>query len=211
MTSHAQPVERRSTGIDKDEQAGPGDSVSVAKMTMIGTIGGALVTAVATIFVAIGPGDDSGGTTGTEPTTITPTLTEKSRLGSFDQVAINGSRSEVALTGSAEKNVESVVVLIGPRHAGGQFWAASANVVDEQWNVVVATEPQLPEPYQIKAFYRVRASDVAGIQKASGFTFQTTDPPPPPPAPEVICAVEHGDSCFTGPGWGTPSIYESDQ
>jgi hypothetical protein len=48
------------TGIDKPEHDGEGDSVSVAKMGMIGTIGAALVTAVTTIALR-------------SPTTMVPT------------------------------------------------------------------------------------------------------------------------------------------
>jgi hypothetical protein len=110
---------RDSIGVDKRKRDGEGDSVSVAKMEMIGMIGAALVTAVTTIVVAVS--HDNGQT-------ITPSLVKTSSLGSFDQVAINGSGTEVTVIGSAEKDVDSVVVLIGPRQSGGQYWAASANV-----------------------------------------------------------------------------------
>jgi hypothetical protein len=233
MTSQAQPIStppeplaspmpmdaRHSTGIDKHKHAGPGDSVSVAKIGMISAIGTALVTAAATIFVSVGPHNDSAGKATNEqvagnpasgPTTITPNPTG-SGLGSFDQLAINGSRSEVAVTGSAGRDVASVVVLIGPRQSGGQYWAASADVFNQQWKLVVATEPHLPEPYEVKAYYKERTAGAGGVH-ASNFALQPTAPtPPPPPGREVTCAVELGDSCFTGPGWGPPSVYRSDQ
>ena len=211
MTSHAQPIstppgplappvrmgKRHSIGVDKRKRTGPGESVSVAKMGMIGTIGAALVTAITTIVVAVSHDNGSGGTDSTGQT-ITPSLVKTSTLGSFDQVAINGSGTEVTVTGSAEKDVDSVVVLIGPRQSGGQYWAASANVFKQQWKLVVAAEPHVPVPYEIKAYYRQRASGGAAIQSASYFTFQRTaptpTPTPTPPGQEVNCAEQFGDS-----------------
>ena len=226
MTSHAQPIstpqgplaspkrmrKRDSIGVDKRKRDGEGDSVSVAKMGMIGTIGAALVTAVTTMVVAVSHDNGSGGT-GSTGQTITPSLVKASTLGSFDQVAINGSGTEVTVTGSAEKDVDSVVVLIGPRQSGGQYWAASANVFNQQWKLVVATEPHVPVSYEIRAYYRQRAGGSAATQSASYFAFQRTTPTPtpPPPGQEVNCAEQFGDSCFTGPGWGPPSVFRSDQ
>ena len=193
---------RDSIGLDKRKRDGEGDSVSVAKMGMIGTIGAALVTAITTIVVAVSL--DNG-----------QSLVYTSPHGSFDQVAINGSGTKVTVTGSAEKDIDSVVVLIGPRQSGGQYWAASANVFNQQWKLVVATEPHVPVPYEIRAYYRQRAGGSAATQSASYFAFQRTTPTPPPTPPpprqEVNCAEQFGDSCFTGPGWGPPSVFRSDQ
>jgi hypothetical protein len=212
---------RQSSGIDKQKHAGRGDAVSVAKLGMISAIGTALVTAAATIFGSVSPDEDSAGKATNEPvpadsasgpTTITPNPTG-SGLGSFDELTVNGSRSEVAVAGSAGANVESVVVLVGPRQSGGQYWAASTDIVNQQWKLVVATEPRLPEPYEVKAYFRERASGAAETQRASNFIFEQPEPTPtpPPPGQEVNCAEEFGDSCFTGPGWGPPSVYRSDQ
>jgi hypothetical protein len=90
------------TGIDKPEHDGEGDSVSVAKMGMIGTIGAALVTAVTTIVLAV-THDNGSDTTTSAGQTIKPTLVNTSPLGSFDEVAINESGTGVTVTGSAEK------------------------------------------------------------------------------------------------------------
>ena len=235
MTSHAQPIKtppeplasptpfdgRHSTGIDENKHAGSGESVSVAKMGMISAIGTALVTAAATIIVTVGNSEDPGAEATAEPatatvasglTTITPTLDQTSWQGTFDQVAINDSGTEVAVSGSARADVDSVVVMIGPRQSGGQFWANETKVVNQQWKLVVATEPHLPEPYTIRARYWVRDSGADAIQTASDLVSQRTTPtPPPPPGQLVNCAEQFGDSCFTGPGWGPPSVYQSDQ
>jgi hypothetical protein len=230
MTSHTQPVDtppRRVAlrnrlrkqdpiEVDKPKHDDEGDSVSVAKMGMIGTIGAALVTAVTTIVLAVSH-DNGADTTTSAGQTIKPTLVNPSPLGSFDEVAINDSGTEVTVTGSAEKDVASVVVLIGPRQSGGQYWAASANVVNQQWKLAVATDPHIPVPYEIKAYYYRQQAGGAPVQGASYFTSQrtaatpTTMPPPgPPPEPVVNCAEQYGDRCFTGPGWGPPSVYQSD-
>ena len=222
MTSHAQPIStpdgrpasrkrlRKRDSAEADKRKGDGESMSVAKMGLIGTIGGALVTAVAPIVLAVIHDDGSGGTNSVRHT-IKPTLTMTSTLGSFDQVAINESGTEVTVAGSAEKDVDSVVVLIGPRRSGGQYWANSANVVNQQWKLVVTTDPHVPEPYEIKAYYRQRSGNAA-IQGASYFIPQQTAPTPtptPPPGPVLNCAEQYGDSCFNGPGWGPPSVFQS--
>jgi hypothetical protein len=224
MTSHAQPIstperpgsckrsrKQDSTGVNKRKRRGGGDSVSVAKIGMIGTIGAAVVTAVTSIVIAVSHDNGSGGASSAGQT-FKPSLDKTSTLGSFDQVAINDSGTEVTVTGSAENDVDSVVVLIGPRQSGGQYWANSANVVNGQWKLAVATEPHVPVPYEIRAYYRQRPGNGA-VQGASYFTFQGTAPTPTPtpsPAPVVNCAEQYGDSCFNGPGWGPPSVFQSD-
>ncbi len=217
MTSHAQPIDtppRRPASRKRSQKPKPdgeGDSVSVAKMGMIGTIGAAVVTAITTIVLGVthDSGADSTKATGQ---TFTPKVDNPSPLGSLDQVAINPSGTEVTITGSAEKNVDSVVVLIGPRQSGGQYWAASANVVNQQWKLAVATDPHVPEPYEIKAYYRqqVVGSAIQGASYLISPRPADTPTTTPPPAPVVNCAEQYGDRCFTGPGWGPPSVYQSD-
>ena len=52
-------------------------------------------------------------------------------------------------------------------------------------------------------------------QSALKLIFEATDPTPPPqpPSPDQIadCVVESGPSCFTGPGFGPPSVYQPKQ
>jgi hypothetical protein len=220
MTSHAQPVDTPPERVvprkrsRKPKRDGEGDSVSVAKMGMIGTIGGAVVTAITTIVLGV---SHDGGTDTPKAAgqTFTPKVVSPSPLGAVDQVAINQSGTEVTITGSAEKNVDSVVVLIGPRQSGGQYWAASANVVNQQWKLAVATDPHVPEPYEIRAYYRQQVEGAAGgapIQGAAYFISPRPAETPtttPPPAPVVNCAEQFGDQCFNGPGWGPPSVYQS--
>jgi hypothetical protein len=184
--------------------------VSAAKLTMIGTISAAVVTAGGVVLAANHNSVSVSNTSGAQ--TLKPTLNQTSPQGSFDQVSINDAGTEVTVAGSAEKDVDSVVVLIGPRASGGQYWANSANVVDGQWKLAVATDPHVPVPYEIKAYYRQRPSS-APVHSASYVTFaQATPSPTPTPspaAPVVNCAEQYGDTCFNGPGWGPPSVYQS--
>ena len=132
MTSPAQPIStppgqpasrkrmRKRDAVGVDKRTGEGDSVSVAKMGMIGTIGAALVTAVTSIVVGFTHDNGSGGTNSAAHT-IKPKPEKTSTLGSFDQLAINESGTAVTITGSAAKDVDGVVVLIGPRQSGGRW------------------------------------------------------------------------------------------
>ena len=219
MTSPAQPIstppgqlasgkrmrKRDSGGVDKRTA----DPVSVAKMGMIGTIGAALVTAVTSIVVGFTHDNGSGGTNSAAHT-IKPKPEKTSTLGSFDQVAINESGTAVTVTGSAAEDVDGVVVLIGPRQSGGQYWANSTNVVNQHWTLVVTTDPRVPVPYEIKAYYRERAGSATTRGAPYVTPRQIGTPPPPPGKPVLLCAEQHGDSCFDGPGWGPPSIFRSD-
>jgi hypothetical protein len=236
MTSHAQPISAprgpnrsrkpKSVGADKPKGDAEGSSMSVARMGVIGTIGAAIITGIPSIVIALmhdnGSGSNNAAGPTAAPTTITsPTPIQQSPRGSFDQVAINDSGTAVTVAGSAEKDVDSVVVLVGPRQSGGQYWANSTNVVNGQWKLVIATDPHVPVPYQIKAFYRERQAGAGyrrhegsgAVRDASHFSFPETGPTPtptPPPGPLVSCAEQNGDSCFNGPGWGPPTVFQSD-
>ena len=212
MTTHAQPADTAPASRKRSRTPKRGSqnaSVSVAKMGMIGTIGAAVVTAITTI--SVGGTHDSGSDSPKGPVQSSTSKVDNPPQGSFDQVTINGAGTEVTVSGSAEKGVDNVVVLIGPRQLGGQYWAASADVVNQHWTLAVATEPHVPEPYQIKAYYRQQAAAPAA-QGASYFHFPRPAETPtttPPPAPIVNCAEQYGDRCFDGPGWGPPSVYQS--
>jgi hypothetical protein len=193
---------------------GPGDSVSAAKLSLYGSIGTALIAAVSAIIVGVVNHD--GGTVSKESTstTFTPTaLSEVSDRGSFDKVAINDSGTEVTVSGRAEKDVNRVFVLVGPKPSGG-YWVGFADVLNQQWQADVQTEPRIPQPYTIAAYY-YGPSGGGASQGATKFTFQPTEPTTPPSAPPadqiVDCAVQFGPSCFTDPGFGPPSVYKSNQ
>jgi hypothetical protein len=198
MTSHAQD----ST-----------DSVSAARITAYGTVGVAIIGAIAALLNTVVSHDNAPtAATGPAPTTIShPPMTQTSNLGSVDKVEINGSGTEVTVTGSAERGVDSVVVLVGPRESGGQYWANVGSVSNQRWKLSVATDPRLPEPYTIEARYH-SVSGTAVRPSAFTFTLQGTEPTttPPPPSNQIVnCAEQFGPNCFNGPGWGPPSVYHS--
>ena len=100
-----------------------GNSFSAAKqggvaVAVITTVGGIIVAALNLIGVFDkGPPPSTGPT----PTTISNPTQQTSPLGSMDKVEINAAGTEVTVTGSARKDVDSVAVMVGPRQSGGQY------------------------------------------------------------------------------------------
>jgi hypothetical protein len=216
----------------------PGDSRRTPKAKLYGGIAAALITAGTPIGVAVVNhiGSDSppigsvstaptppppvpSGATASKPsepstwTTITPTpVSQGSDQGPVDKYAINASGTEVKVWGHADRDADGMIVLIGPQPSGG-FWPAFANVVNHQWQADVKTDPQISEGYKVWAIPHTPSGGAPG-QSPVKFTFQATGPtsttPPPPPA-IMNCAAQHGPDCFTGPGWGPPSVYQPNQ
>jgi hypothetical protein len=217
------------------------DTVSVAKLGLYGTIGAAIISAVTTTVVGVlnNNGSDATVSNGPPPTTITPTAIQVSDRGSANQFVISAT-GEVTVSGSAQEDVNGMFVLIGPKPSGG-YWGSYANVVNEQWQADVATDPPW-QNYTISAYPYYASSGGAApspgappapnttsqpavpagrlvsetaSQSALKFAFQPepTTPPPPPPVPDDLlnCAVQFGPSCFTGPGFGPPSVYQPKQ
>jgi hypothetical protein len=193
--------------------------VSAAKITTYGVVAAAVIAAVASIIVALSnrkpvpPPVPSSGTApkGSTWTTFTPTpVSQGSPQGPVDKYAVNDSGTEVTVWGHADKDVDGMFVLIGPKPSGG-YWPAFTNVFNQQWQADVATEPQISQPYQIWAISHTPTGGAAS-ETALKFTFPETEPtttPPPPPDQQLLnCAAQNGPSCFTGPGFGPPSVYQ---
>lgn len=177
----------------------PGKGLSPTKISVIGTVGtvvAAGITAVASVLSGFWHNDTGG------------TELQKSPLGSVEEVASNESGSAVAVTGWAASGVDDVVVLIGPKSSDGQYWVANASVSDQQWGVVVPTDPHVAPGYKVKAYFNL------GIMPAVAAEPLEFIPPTPPPTPPAIpaditeCAAQYGDRCFTSPEWGPPAIYQ---
>jgi hypothetical protein len=205
MATHAQPL----GGGSGDDTSTP--SIPKAKLALIGAATTALVTLTPVTVDAMRNyiADHTGGTTTlptAPPTTIAQTPIQESPLGSIDGVTVDGSK--IIVEGTARADVESVVVRVGPRQPDGprQYWAASADVYDQHWKALVEAETPLPAPFQTKVDYQQRLRAFAGL---SFDPDPTTTPAPGPSADIVNCAMERGDDCFTGPGWGPPSVYRS--
>jgi hypothetical protein len=186
----------------QDKQPGGRDSVSVARLTMIGTLGAALVTGIVTIVAQFGPPHSSGET----PAKETPSGISYDYTGDY-------AKSAVTVNGSATDDVDEVAVLIGPRPFGGKYWGETAKVVNGAWDVTVKTDPNLPKPYLIQAIphfgHRNSALGANTIEPYSFGSGDTSTPQPPSPQDPLQCAVQYGPSCFAGPGWGTPVIRQS--
>jgi hypothetical protein len=203
---------------------GPGsDSVSGAKLGLYGTIGTAIIGAATTIIVGWLHPNGSGASTGPPPTTtsaaitpaaamtITPTAKQTSDSGSAYRFVIDGT-GDVTVSGSAQPDVIGMYVVIGPKPSGG-FWGAFANVVNQQWQANVRTDsPWQNYPIEVRPYYG--PSGGATRPNAFKFTFQGTEPTTPPPRPpdDVLkCVEQSGPSCFKGPEFGPPSVYQSNQ
>lgn len=196
---------------------GTGDTVSGAKLGVYGGIATALITAVGGIVVAMM--HDSGSSVDTTSnskestaTTVIPTsLSQVSERGTYDKLAFNDSG--VTVYGHAKSDVDGVFVLVGPKPSGG-YWVGFANVFNEQWQADVATQAKIqPDEYPVTAYYH-RSGDGGARPSAFKLTFQGTTPSTAPPAPTnqiVNCAQQFGPDCFTGPGWGPPSVYQPNQ
>ena len=109
MTSHTQ---------------GPGDSGS--KLTLYGSIGTALISAVAVIVVGMINHDDPpvANVSTTSPTTVSTTdPSTKSDHISFNQLQMNGTGG-VTVSGITDKDVNAtgVFVAIGPKPSG-RYWS----------------------------------------------------------------------------------------
>jgi hypothetical protein len=199
----------------------PGESVSVAKLGLYGTIGAGIITAVTSIVVGVlnhnsGPRD--AVSTGPLPTTTVLSNEPRQDTGLRFSPIING---RLTVSGSAEKDVNGMYVLIGPKPSGG-YDTGCGNVVDQRWQAEVPTDPSWQKyPLMTVPAYGscptviAPAVDDATSATAFKFTFQGTDPtpPPPPPPPDQIlnCAAQFGPSCFNGPGFGPPSVYQPNQ
>lgn len=190
---------RHGSGVGEHKKRIFSDTVWVALIGSIGVIVAAVITAWPNIF---GADDEKVATV------------QSSALGSIEKVTTNSDDTEVTIAGTAAPDVESVLVTIGPRNSDGQVWAETADVYAGEWRMVVSTKPELTRPYEIKAYYKQRSVELTSSHRVLASSLE--DPPPTPaPAPPgqiLECVVVHGDSCLQGqPGWGSPSIYQSQQ
>jgi hypothetical protein len=179
-----------------------------------GGIATALITTIGGIIVAVmhqGNPVDPVSKVSTATTIIPTTLRQESARGKYDKLAF--SDSGVTVYGHAESDVDGVFVLVGPKPSGG-YWVGFANVFNQQWQADVATQAKIqPDEYPVTTYYH-RSGGAAARPSAFKLTFQGATPttaPPSPTNPIVNCAEQHGPDCFTGPGWGPPSVYQPNQ
>jgi len=192
----------------------PGSTVSGAKLGVYGGIATALITTVGGIIVAVmnhpGSSVDPGSKVST-PTISTASNEARPDAGLRFSPIING---KLTVSGSAQKDVNGMYVVIGSKPSGG-YDTGCGNVVNQHWQADVATDPSWQQyplvtvPYYGSSCGATSAS--AYNASAYKFTFQGTEPttpPPPPPDQNLDCAAQHGPSCLNGPGFGPPSTYQ---
>lgn len=178
-----------------------GDSVSVAKLGLFGTIGAAVIGAVTTLVVSTSNHNDA-------PTSGPTSTVSSEALGaglSFGPV-INGT---LTVSGSAQKDVNGMYVVIGPKPSG-RYDAGYGNVVNEHWQAEVATDPSWQQ-YPVVTIPYYGSTGGAARPNAYRFNLQGFEPstaPPPPPDQKLECAAQQGPSCLSGPGFGPPSTYQ---
>lgn len=188
------------TGSDTHRRTS--ESVSVAKLGLIGSLSVALVGGATTICGYFF-GDQGGPVIASQPIT----QVEPSTLVSVDYVGFSDSDSEVTVAGSITGDVDGVYVKIGPQQSNGKFLGDWANLDGDRFEVAVAADSRLVKDYHVEAkpWQRPKSSAMA-------YTFNVTTAPPGPAGPEVDanCVAENGDGCFTGPGWGPPAVYKGE-
>jgi hypothetical protein len=187
---------------------GPGSTVSGAKLGVYGGIATALITTVGGIIVAVMNHPVSSVdpvSKESTPTISTTSIEARPDAGLSFSPVING---KLTVSGSAQKDVNGMFVVIGPKPSG-RYDTGCGNVVNQYWHAEVATDPSWQQ-YPLVTVPYYGSGCGATSASAYSFTFQGTDPttpPPPPPGQSLDCAAEHGPSCLNGPGFGPPSTY----
>jgi hypothetical protein len=201
--------------------ADSGDPVSAAKITAYGGVGVAIIGLIGTI-VGLMLNHTSSNSEGPSPAAITPasaavtptpTATNLSNgapdTGLRFSPLINGI---LTVSGSTQKDVIGMYVVIGPKSSSGGYDTGCGNVMNQRWQAEVATDASWPN-YPLVTVPAYGSCVGATSASALKFTFQGTKPTTPPPPPDQIldCAKQNGPSCFNGPGFGPPTTYQPNQ
>ena len=198
--------------------ADSGDPVSAAKITAYGGVGVAIIGLIGTI-VGLMLNHTSSNSEGPSPAAITPTPTATNLSNGAPDTGLRFSpliNGILTVSGSTQKDVIGMYVVIGPKSSSGGYDTGCGNVVNQHWQAEVATDPSWQQyplvtvPYYGSSCVATSAGASAYNASAYKFTFQGTGPttPPPPPDQNLDCAAQHGPSCLNGPGFGPPSTYQ---
>jgi hypothetical protein len=178
----------------------PSDPVSVAKLGLFGTIGAAIIGAATTLVVQMSNHNDAPSV----PISTAPSEALSAGI-SFSPV-VNGT---LTVSGSAQKDVNGMYVVIGPMPSG-RYDTGYGNVVNQHWQAEVATDPSWQQ-YPVVTIPYYGSTGNAVRPSAYRFNFQGFEPtttPPAPPDQKLNCAAQQGPSCLSGPGFGPPSTYQ---
>lgn len=189
----------------------PGHSSSAT--TVIGFIGSAaaLITAVGG-FIALA--DNIFDPKDPPPVTAAPTTTSLPAGGPGTGLKFSPlTDGKLTVSGSAQNDVAGMYVFIGPKSTEGGYDFGCGDVVNQKWEVEVATDGSWPSyPLETKPAY----GSCPGAARASALAFglpRNEPPPPPPPSPDQTteCLKLYGPNCLSGPGFGPPTTYTPDQ
>jgi hypothetical protein len=218
---------------------GPGDSGSKDKLTLYGSIGTALIGAAAVIIVGVmnHPNVSTVSTTAPSPKSDLVSF-NKLQMNGTGRVTVSGLAEKDVNDAAVVVAIgpkPSGGYWFGYGSVLNQHWQADV-ATDPPWqNYAISAAyyyglpggaspaPGAPAPPEPNATSEPAVPAVAPAgrlvsettrQSALKFAFQTdppTPPPPPPPDQLVNCVEQFGPSCFTGPGFGPPSVYQPKQ
>ena len=190
----------------------PGDSVSAARITAYCGVAVALITTIGGIIVVNHkPVPITSAAITSAAITPTPTATSLSNgapdTGLRFSPLING---KLTVSGSAQKDVIGMYVVIGPKSSSATYDTGCGNVVNQRWQTEVTTDASWPT-YPLVTVPAYGSCVVGASASALKFAYQGTETTTPPPDQILDCAEQNGLSCFNGPGFGPPTTYEPNQ
>jgi hypothetical protein len=196
-------------GIGKHNRAGSGDNpLSVAKISGLFVVGAALITTIPTSISLL------SHDTNPPPTTAVATPTTTSLSNGAPDTGLRFSpltNGKLTVSGSAQKDVVGMYVMIGPKPLGG-YDTGCGNVADGRWQAEVSTDASWPK-YPMVTVPAYGSCIGATSARPLNFTFQGSETTTPslPPGQILDCTKQNGPSCLTGPGFGPPTTYQPNQ
>jgi hypothetical protein len=180
------------------------ESVSLAKLSLYGTIGAAVIGAVTT--VAVGYYENN------RPPDIDARSAESDythEAGPESTFSFGMDGDVVSFSGPAAPGVNGMFILVGPKPEGG-FWPGYGLVADDRWQVDVPITPPFKN-YEV-TFIPQFDSSQTGVRPVD-FRLGAQEPGPstwaPSPQDQIMeCAAQYGPVCFQDPRFGAPSVYQ---
>jgi hypothetical protein len=196
-------------GIGKHNRAGSGDNpLSVAKISGLFVVGAALITTIPTSISLLSHDTNPPLTTAVATPTTTSLSNGAPDTGLRFSPLTNG---KLTVSGSAQKDVVGMYVMIGPKPLGG-YDTGCGNVADGRWQAEVSTDASWPK-YPMVTVPAYGSCIGATSARPLNFTFQGSETTTPslPPGQILDCTKQNGPSCLTGPGFGPPTTYQPNQ
>ena len=196
-------------GIGKHNRAGSGDNtLSVAKISGLFVVGAALITTIPTSISLLSHDTNPPPTTAVAAPTTTSLSNGATDTGLRFSPLTNG---KLTVSGSAQKDVVGMYVMIGPKPLGG-YDTGCGNVADGRWQADVSTDASWPK-YPMVTVPAYGSCIGATSARPLNFTFQGSETTTPslPPGQILDCTKQSGPSCLNGPGFGPPTTYQPNQ